>query len=146
MIRPAFSAMLLPIIGAAAAGSVISGTADAYWTVEDTTTVLTIGPCGPDHCVTIAGFEDAGGETTPEALAEAKAACGSEVISKLTKVNDSKYTGGTLTDTDTGAEYSANVEIKSGDLHVRAYEGVPAFGVTLIWPAFSGDIARCGDL
>lgn len=143
MIRSAFSAMLLPFTGAAAA---ISAPAGAYWTVEDTTTVLAIEACGPDHCVTIAGFEDAGGEASPEALAEAKAACGSEIISKLTKVSDSQYTGGTLKDTDNGAEYSANVEIKSGDLHVRAYEGVPAFGVTIIWPAFSGEIAKCDDL
>lgn len=114
-----------------------------YWSTEDDSTVFAIESCGDSYCVNVVGFKDTGGEASGDDIANAKAACDLSIISRLTKNSETQFTGGTLTDPESGKQYDANIEIISGDLHVRAFESVPAFGVTLIWPAYNDPVSRC---
>ena len=117
-----------------------------YWSTGDDSSVFAIESCGDSYCVNVAGFEETGGEASGDDIANAKAACGLSIISGLTKSSETQFSGGTLTDPESGKQYDANVDIISGDLHVRAFEGVPAFGVTLIWPAYNAPVSLCSAL
>ncbi len=71
--------------------------------------------------------------------------CGLTIITLEKPESDGTWLG-EITDPRDGSTYQAKVWLgERGDLHPRAFIGIPALGATVIWRPFTGHLtAECG--
>jgi uncharacterized protein (DUF2147 family) len=106
--------------------------------------VIQIAQCGDALCGQIVGIDRAPAAPMPTDL-YGRPQCGLTIITKEKRSADGTWLG-EITDPRDGGTYRAKLWVdKSGNLHVRAFVGIPALGATVIWRPFTGRLtADCG--
>lgn len=114
---------------------------DGVWLTEDESVAVGVGACeedGETRCGVIVALPGSNEDADKEEL------CGAPVIWGLSySERRERWQDGKILDAETEKTYQVRVERSGDNIQLRAYEGTPAFGETLIWtPVDEADLTN----
>ena len=136
----AFMMLLLLLPAMSRAQTVRTDDIVGNWEAVDKTLKLEMFHAGPDYearmlygnkLVESDGLTFKSEAKNPDATLRSRSTKGIIFIKGLTWDKD-QWTGGTLYDASSGKTYKCKVELKDGQVQLRGYMGVPAFGQTVV--------------
>jgi uncharacterized protein (DUF2147 family) len=114
------------------------------WLTANGHGVVQMSPCGDAFCGRIVGIDRKPAEPMPTDV-NGSPQCGLTIITNQ-KPEAAGLWAGEITDPRDGGKYQARIWLDDrGDLHLRGFIGIPAFGATQIWHKFTGHLTSgCG--
>jgi uncharacterized protein (DUF2147 family) len=115
-----------------------AATIEGLWLTEDRDAVIKIEACGDVLCGLIAGIGTFSPDGSPPKDIRGRSQCGLEIIDALVQGDSGRWFG-TITNPEDGRAYKVRLSLDdAGRLLLRGYVGIPLFGSTQIWTAYSG--------
>lgn len=111
------------------------------WLTEDHEGVIAVAPCGANICGRIAGITLDHPNDPPPTDWRGRPQCGEQIITAAPDPHDANKWLGTVMDPRSGSVWQAELTLDGGTLRLRGYLGLPIFGETESWQAFTGQIA-----
>jgi uncharacterized protein (DUF2147 family) len=138
-----FVAMLGVGVLAAPVSATLTANPSGNWSTANGHGVIQITQCGDSLCGRIVGISRAPSDPMPTDV-YGHPQCGLWIIANERPDGDGTWLG-KITDPRDGHSYHAKLWVDDqGDLRLRAYFVIPAFGVTQIWHRFTGHLtAEC---
>lgn len=116
-----------------------------YWKTSDGSVLRTI-PCAQGLCIRIVSVTPtAPGDldhNNPEPSLRKRPLCNLEIGSNFTLAGDTKATGGSVYDPESGKTYKGNIDLTGDTLKLRGYIGITLFGRTETWHR-TADVKPC---
>lgn len=128
--------LLFGLLSTGAAAATIEG----LWLTEDRDAVIKIEACGGTLCGLIAGIGTFSPDGSPPKDIRGRSQCRLEIIHALVQSEPGRWFG-TITNPEDGRAYKARLSLDdAGRLRLRGYIGIPLFGSTQTWTAYSGTL------
>jgi uncharacterized protein (DUF2147 family) len=142
--RSRFAAILAIGLSVSAASTTLAASPQGTWLTTNGDGVVQIGQCGDALCGEIVGIDRKAAAPMPTDM-HGRPQCGLTIISNERPETDGTWLGD-ITDPRDGSTYQAMLWVdERGNLHLRAFIGIPALGTTVIWRPFTGHLtAKCG--
>jgi uncharacterized protein (DUF2147 family) len=130
------SVVLLGLLSTGAMAATVEG----LWLVEDGDAVIKIATCGSALCGLIVGIARFSPDGSPPKDNFGRSQCGLEIIHALVQSESDRWFG-TITNPEDGRTYKVRLSLDdAARLRLRGYLGIPLFGSTQIWTAYSGTL------
>jgi uncharacterized protein (DUF2147 family) len=138
----------LAIVGVASASPVHPASPESsvnspfgFWLVQDGDAVVQLYLCGEAVCGRIAGLKEATENGRQVLGATGQPECGSTILEGLQPHGLGNWSGGTITDPETGRRYEAQIDLRSADeLRILGYVALPLLGSSEVWTRYRGTI------
>jgi uncharacterized protein (DUF2147 family) len=142
--RSCFAAILAIGLIVSSAQATPAASPQGTWLTTNGDGVVKIAQCGDALCGEIVGIDRKATAPMPTDM-HGRPQCGLTIISNERLKADGTWLGD-ITDPRDGSMYQAMLWVdERGDLHLRAFIGIPALGATVIWRPFTGHLtAKCG--
>jgi uncharacterized protein (DUF2147 family) len=112
------------------------------WVTANHNAVIQISPCGQDLCGQIVGMALKPGDPVPKDW-RGKSQCGLNIIKTAPDAPGASSWTGTILDPRDGSTYHAKITPgAAGQINLRGYVGLPVFGQTQTWTAYTGKITQ----
>ena len=141
--RSRFAAILAIGLSVSAASATLAASPQGTWLTTNGDGAVQIGQCGDALCGEIVGIDRKVTAPMPTDM-HGRPQCGLTIISNERPETDGSWLGD-ITDPRDGRTYQAMLWVdEGGNLHLRAFIGIPALGATVIWRPFTGHLtAKC---
>jgi uncharacterized protein (DUF2147 family) len=130
------TALLFGLLSTGATAATVEGP----WLVEDRDAVIKIEACGDMLCGLIVGIGKFSPDGSPPTDISGRSQCGLEIMHALVRSESDRWFG-TITNPEDGRTYKIRLSLDDdGRLRLRGYLGIPLFGSTQMWTAYSGTL------
>ncbi len=142
--RSCFAAILAIGLIVSSASAALAASPQGTWLTGNGHGVVQNAQCGDVLCGEIVGIDREATAPMPTDM-HGRPQCGLTIITNEKPETDGTWLG-EITDPREGSTYQAMLWVdERGNLHLRAFIGIPALGATVIWRPFTGHLtATCG--